>query len=271
MSETVSQLPPFKQPILDGTGLMTLPWRRFFESQWKRTGGFTDDVWAALIYSLTASTQVSQILGQISAIEDQFASVRAEFASRGNYDDDIKELRVKIAVAQQSFDSLMQQQEVTRQDQTRQIATAEALGLTYAATRAADTAGFSTDITNVNDRVTDLTTADVAEVTNLYFTTGRVTAVVSGTYATIASISTVGFSGAYADLTGTPTLGTAAAVNTGTSGATVPLLNGTNTWANRQTFSGGVAFGTNTVAVLVQTGWVDAQDAAGNPIKLLTG
>jgi hypothetical protein len=32
-------------------------------------------------------------------------------------------------------------------------------------------------------------------------------------------------------------LGTAATVNTGTSGATIPLLNGTNTWASAQTFS----------------------------------
>ena len=32
-------------------------------------------------------------------------------------------------------------------------------------------------------------------------------------------------------------LGTAATVNTGTSGATIPLLNGTNTWSGTQTFS----------------------------------
>jgi len=32
-------------------------------------------------------------------------------------------------------------------------------------------------------------------------------------------------------------LGTSATVNTGTSGATIPLLNGTNTWASAQTFS----------------------------------
>lgn len=32
-------------------------------------------------------------------------------------------------------------------------------------------------------------------------------------------------------------LGTAALVNTGTSGATIPLLNGTNTWSSEQTFS----------------------------------
>lgn len=40
------------------------------------------------------------------------------------------------------------------------------------------------------------------------------------------------------DITG---LGTASTVNTGTSGATIPLLNGTNTWSANQTFNGGLA------------------------------
>lgn len=38
-------------------------------------------------------------------------------------------------------------------------------------------------------------------------------------------------------------LGTSAIVNTGTSGAVIPLLNGTNTWANAQTFSGNISVG----------------------------
>lgn len=37
-------------------------------------------------------------------------------------------------------------------------------------------------------------------------------------------------------------LGTAATVNTGTSGATIPLLNGTNTWAAAQTFADDITF-----------------------------
>lgn len=39
--------------------------------------------------------------------------------------------------------------------------------------------------------------------------------------------------------------GTAATQNTGTSGSTIPFLNGTNTWANTQNFSNGIAIGTN--------------------------
>ncbi|WP_175982544.1 hypothetical protein [Caballeronia zhejiangensis] len=41
-------------------------------------------------------------------------------------------------------------------------------------------------------------------------------------------------------------LGTSATVNTGTSGATIPLLNGANTWSTTQTFSGVTASGTLT-------------------------
>lgn len=39
------------------------------------------------------------------------------------------------------------------------------------------------------------------------------------------------------------TLGTAAYQNTGTSGANVPLLNGTNTWSAAQTFSAAISYG----------------------------
>jgi hypothetical protein len=42
---------------------------------------------------------------------------------------------------------------------------------------------------------------------------------------------------AYSQVSSTPSLGTAASVNTGTSGATIPLLNGTNAWSSAQTFS----------------------------------
>lgn len=49
-------------------------------------------------------------------------------------------------------------------------------------------------------------------------------------------------------------LGTAATQNTGTSGATIPFCNGTNTWANAQTFSLGGTFDATTTAVRVSGG-----------------
>lgn len=54
-----------------------------------------------------------------------------------------------------------------------------------------------------------------------------------------------------ADVSG---LGTAATQNTGTSGATIPFCNGTNTWANAQTFSLGGTFDATTTAVRVSGG-----------------
>ena len=61
----------------------------------------------------------------------------------------------------------------------------------------------------------------------------------SGTVTVTGGTPTTGhfatFSGAIS-ITDGGAVGTAAAVNTGTSGATIPLLNGTNTWSGTQTF-----------------------------------
>lgn len=48
-------------------------------------------------------------------------------------------------------------------------------------------------------------------------------------------------------------LGTAATQNTGTSGANVPLLNGTNTWSAGQTFSTTATFGNASIGVQVSS------------------
>jgi len=45
-------------------------------------------------------------------------------------------------------------------------------------------------------------------------------------------------------------LGTSSTVNTGTSGATVPLLNGANTWSGTQAYSTGINFGASVVTTL---------------------
>lgn len=61
-------------------------------------------------------------------------------------------------------------------------------------------------------------------------------------------------------------LGTSATVNTGTSGATIPLLNGTNTWANLQTFSSGIRVGAS--GVLFGADDVIGYDDTGNAYSL---
>lgn len=60
----------------------------------------------------------------------------------------------------------------------------------------------------------------------------------------MASNQAISFAGTGAATTRTNLgLGTSATVNTGTTGATIPLLNASNTWSNQQTFSSGIAFG----------------------------
>jgi hypothetical protein len=60
--------------------------------------------------------------------------------------------------------------------------------------------------------------------------------------------------GAAAAMTWGSALGTAAASNTGTSGATVPLLNGTNTWSAAQTVIGLNLSGSSSGVVTIQPG-----------------
>lgn len=74
----------------------------------------------------------------------------------------------------------------------------------------------------------------------------------SGTY---PNPSVVSFNG------GTP-FGTAASANTGTSGATIPLLNGTNTWSGAQAFNAGLTGTTGAFSGLLGT---SAAGTAANP------
>nr|MBA4203334.1 hypothetical protein [Ralstonia sp.] len=64
----------------------------------------------------------------------------------------------------------------------------------------------------------------------------------SGNQASVAAGTTTGHVATWNNVSGryeASALGTAALANTGTSGATVPLLNGANTWNAVQVFSGG--------------------------------
>lgn len=69
------------------------------------------------------------------------------------------------------------------------------------------------------------------------------------------SLATVATSGAYGDLSGKPALGTAAARDTGTSGANVPLLNANNTNSGTNTFSGITHMGAQYSATGANGGW----------------
>jgi hypothetical protein len=84
---------------------------------------------------------------------------------------------------------------------------------------------------------------------------GDIWATSAGIYARVNGV-TIG------PLVGNGALGTAAAQNTGTSGANVPLMNGTNTWSGNQVFAQGIrSTATQTlsddtaVAIAVPTGF----------------
>jgi hypothetical protein len=66
-------------------------------------------------------------------------------------------------------------------------------------------------------------------------------------------------------------LGTSAIVNTGTSGAVIPLLNGSNTWSSAQTFSAAATLKSATTVVGTQsTNSLFWQDASANFIASIT-
>lgn len=126
------------------------------------------------------------------------------------------------------------------------------------------------------DAVEAWTTTDVPEGSNLYYTATRVNAAIDARV-TESYVEALGIEVPWTDITGKPStftpsahthvmtdvtditaagrallddanaaaqrttlgLGTAAVVNTGTSGASIPLLNGSNTWSATQTISGG--------------------------------
>lgn len=72
---------------------------------------------------------------------------------------------------------------------------------------------------------------------------------------------------------GTLGLGTSATVNTGTSGTTIPLLDGTNTWANAQTFTSGAVFNgaANTFSGYIQCDDLRASSSSGANLKTSGG
>ena len=61
-------------------------------------------------------------------------------------------------------------------------------------------------------------------------------------------------------------LGTAAVQNTGTSGANVPLMNGTNTWSGVQTFSSGIVFANETLSLYREGTFTAALTTAGGSV-----
>ena len=91
----------------------------------------------------------------------------------------------------------------------------------------------------------------------------------------MASNQAISFAGTGAATTRTNLgLGTAATVNTGTTGATIPLLDASNTWSNQQTFSSGIAFGSGNDDIIFNdttNTFTFRADSASTASKILAG
>lgn len=61
ISSQKAVLPPYTEPMIDDAGLMTLSWRRFFESLWNRTGGFSDSIYLGFVSGDITDATVSQL------------------------------------------------------------------------------------------------------------------------------------------------------------------------------------------------------------------
>lgn len=87
--------------------------------------------------------------------------------------------------------------------------------------------------------------ATATSLNNLTITssTGTLTIAAGKTLTFSNTLTFVGTDGSTINIGTGGTLGTAAFQNTGTSGANIPFLNGTNTWASGQTFSAAITYG----------------------------
>lgn len=66
-------------------------------------------------------------------------------------------------------------------------------------------------------------------------------------------------------------LGTAATQNTGTSGATIPILNVANTWGAAQTFSSGIIFANETMLTYDEGTWTPGMAFGGSSTGVTYG
>lgn len=182
LHEVKVQPPSDKQPVIDiNTGCWTKYGQRQQWDLWKRTGGFTDGVWEALFAGLIGSTQFSSLINQIESMQNEIAELRTELAARQSYDDAIEDLRIQIAAAQQFSENIVQQQESARQESEQreefQVARQDAANGGFEARQWANVQA----IADTDQTIANLTTTDVAEGANLYYTDARARLAISAT------------------------------------------------------------------------------------------
>jgi hypothetical protein len=195
--------------MLDQNRVMTKSWRAFFESQWKRSGGFTDFLFVMAVTGNTGDAT----LAEVAAGSDQ-NSRRIEL--------------LQAMISGGMSESIDQQLNDLRQDISRLNALIQ--GIRGEDTQASVQA-VVTEVVTISGSLGSLTTSAVPECSRPYYSDARARAAIGA-----------GGSLSYNPSTGIISLvvGSAAYQNTGTSGANVPLLNGVNTWSGLQSFGGGV-------------------------------
>lgn len=259
-----AQIPPANIPMIGSDGGLTLAWRRFLESMWRRSGGFSDDVFNNFVDSAGTQARIYALEQAITDANFEATAARqlifALLADRR----EIEELRFAVASAQQQTGTLSQQLVQLQEERAKDAVQTSFQGQSQISQIASYKRQIDQDLEGINDGFSARVRSSINATGSLSYSS--VTGIISYTAPVLATVAT---SGAYADLTGKPTLGSASAENTGTSGANVPLLNGANTWSALQTFSGGVKFGSYTASALAPvTGYITITDSGGTTRNL---
>lgn len=259
------QFPPANTPFFSANNTLNPVWYRYFVNSFQREGGAQDDIYLLLIGLLTSSTQQgantrefdslsdaiatlqSLVYGRqdatakIAAMEDELAALRAEILARKAYDGQIEELRVAVETLRLDATNLQQRQQAVVKSTESAINTAQTLGIGQAQTAFSQYTQLTASITGVADTVAGLTTTNIPEGTRLYYTDARARAALSATGTGLTYNNTTGLF--------TLSLGTAAQAATGTSGHTLPFLDGSNTFGGTQTMNNLTVTGTLSATV----------------------
>ena len=241
MPEVISQLPPMTVPMMDKSGQMSLAWRRFFETIWKRTGGFKDEIWLAQFAALFSSASFSSLQATIDQQANVIAELRAIILAHRSYDDQINELRGQIASTERQNSTILQQQQVLQQDAEKQQNAVARASLVGSQTLINKQWASIQAIADTDQTVANLTTTSIPEGSRLYYTDARARAALSATGTGLSYNNTTGVL--------TLSLGTAAQEATGTSGHALPFLDGSNTFGGTQTMNNLTVTGTLTAAI----------------------
>ncbi len=191
------QFPPSTAPFLDQGGCLTPVWYRYFLNSFQREGGPQDDIYLLLFGLLGQSVQQQANAREFDSVSDTLATLQSLVLSRPSADtllaglrDEISELRAQL-LSRKAYDGAIEALSVsvdalklqaTDIDQRQQIAiasigdavnSAQRLNISQIQTSAVQNKYIIDSITAVDNQFATLTTTNVTEGSNLYFTSAR--------------------------------------------------------------------------------------------------